>query len=88
MLNKKICKICINKNRRRLNLDTGELVSRPWEKIDDVHWENNFVLCPNPNGRDIDMRYINGCGDPMFIKRKESCPYYLEHLLKSQKHAK
>ena len=74
MLNKKICKQCCN----RFWPAFENYIGPGWDEDDDIRWKEGYVLCPNIDTTDQDIKN----------KPSDQCPYQLEHLLKAQRRVK
>ena len=66
MLNKEICKGCINRRYR---------TTSSWYEVDEVRWDNGLVHCRIWGLEDHNL-YTSVYGSP-----PEKCPWILEHLV-------
>jgi hypothetical protein len=77
MLNKEICKKCINKRRIDVNKN-----KQPWNKEDEKHWESGKFWCSRYYYSETyyDRGFINVTEEAKISK----CFYKLEQLLKKE----
>lgn len=84
MLNKEICKNCINtqNSNEKIPYFDDELLDFSWGENDEKSWEKGVVSCPVFDIENFDKTVSLGYS----IKKKppENCPYSLEHLMANQ----
>jgi hypothetical protein len=66
MLNRAVCKKCVNRHRLVLTNSRRKLT---WDAIDDISWDAGKVNCTGPKWTKIDI-------DPPV-----GCPYKFEHAV-------
>jgi hypothetical protein len=80
MLNKDICKKCINKNRKKWSFIKNEPEAWGWDLIDEKKWENNKLTCPCLKDGIRNNCIIFDINDKKIMR---TCLYKLEHVLKN-----
>lgn len=86
MLNKKICKRCINDRILNSNYDLFEWEYRTevWDNFDDLRWDHGYVYCGSNGLDEFEEYYNNGpfLYDGVKIDKIPAfCPYYMEHIV-------
>lgn len=93
MLNKEVCRKCIDRNRQK---QLG-ILSNPWNSIDEDNWKNGTVYCPFVktwefyvvSGANLDSCKVGrNLSSPKNKAIIPECPYKLEHVVIRQKHGK
>jgi hypothetical protein len=83
MLNKEVCKKCINKYRTKIIPNENKsysfkIIDWKWNKEDDIYWEREILVCP------IDILSTKLSVNKTLKKNQtyNHCRFKLEHILK------